>query len=119
MRRTALVVDDDPSIRTLLARILQRQGYEVAEASDGMEALDRVAADQYDVILLDLMMPRLDGFGVIDHVQEKMPELVSRIIIATAYPQTAIGQLGSVCRIIQKPFDVQALVTAIDDCVHC
>jgi two-component system alkaline phosphatase synthesis response regulator PhoP len=59
-----LVVDDDPAIRDLAATVLQREGYTVLTARDGEEALSRVRAEQPNLVLLDLMLPRIDGFEV-------------------------------------------------------
>ncbi|MFO7168236.1 MAG: response regulator [Chloroflexota bacterium] len=64
MAARILVVDDDPIIVHLLTRMLSRDGYQVISASDGVEALERVATHQPDLVLLDVTMPRLDGFAV-------------------------------------------------------
>jgi putative two-component system response regulator len=65
-----LVVDDDPIIVGLLARMLARDGYDVQTARDGVEALDLVAAHQPDLVLLDVTMPRMDGFAVCRSLKE-------------------------------------------------
>ncbi len=63
-----LVADDDPAIRTLVARIFVRRGYDVACASDGADAIQKLDHDPFDLLVLDLMMPRVDGVGVINHL---------------------------------------------------
>jgi putative two-component system response regulator len=65
-----LVVDDDPIIVGLLTRMLARDGYEVLTARDGVEALDLVATHQPDLVLLDVTMPRMDGFAVCRRLKE-------------------------------------------------
>ncbi len=65
MPKRILVVDDKPSSRELVRTVLTSQNYEVIEASDGREALDRMRADIPDLVLLDLHMPVLDGYGVV------------------------------------------------------
>ncbi len=72
--RRALVVDDDEPIRTMLAEVVSRQGVEVDTACDGVEAIERIDRQHYDVILLDLMMPRVDGYGVLGHLKEHHPD---------------------------------------------
>src|SRR2546430_16174490 len=64
-QKRVLIVDDDPVIRRLLVWTLQQQSLTVDEAGDGIEALALIKENQYSVILLDLLMPVLDGFGVL------------------------------------------------------
>ena len=59
-----LLVDDEQAIQTLLTYPLRKDGYEVVSAQDGREALDRFAAEHFDLVVLDIMMPRLDGIEV-------------------------------------------------------
>lgn len=68
--RKILVVDDDPSIREILATQLTRLGYEVLLASDGEEAVDVFKASAPDAILMDVMMPRLDGLGACQKIRQ-------------------------------------------------
>lgn len=64
-KRRILIADDRASSRELLRLVLERAGYDVVEAEDGLEALDRARATHLDLILLDLQMPRLDGYGTL------------------------------------------------------
>jgi len=64
MPATILVVDDDPRIRALLRRVLTRAGYDVEQAEDGLAALEQIAAHAPDLVLTDVLMPRLDGIGL-------------------------------------------------------
>ena len=66
----ALIVDDDEPIRQMLTKIVERQNIDVDEARDGAEAIERIDNDGYCVILLDLMMPRVDGFAVLRHMRD-------------------------------------------------
>ncbi|HEV8435171.1 MAG TPA: response regulator, partial [Thermoanaerobaculia bacterium] len=61
-----LVVEDDPAIRRLVRMVLQRRGYQVETAEDGVEAVLKLGIGEYDAVILDLMMPNLDGFALID-----------------------------------------------------
>ena len=114
----ALIVDDDEPIRQMLTKIVERQNIEVDEARDGAEAIERIDHDGYCVILLDLMMPRVDGFAVLRHLQEQHPEKLKRTIVASAIPETEIVKRFDVpvYRIHSKPFDIQRLVTDIKEC---
>jgi signal transduction histidine kinase/DNA-binding response OmpR family regulator len=83
-RREVLVVDDDPATRKLFHRTLARQGWHVREAADGRQALSQLEAHCPTVMVLDLMMPNLDGFEVLKQLSER-PEFASlHVIVATA-----------------------------------
>ena len=78
-----LVVDDDDAIRTMVERVLTRENFNVDQARDGFEAIEKIAKNDYATILLDLMMPRVDGLGVIRFLEERRPGDHS-VIIMTA-----------------------------------
>jgi CheY-like chemotaxis protein len=107
----ALVVDDDKAIRTLVKLVLQRAGFEVVTAENGFEAIERLADRDFDVVTLDLMMPGLDGFGVIDHLADFEPERLNRVIVLTAFHQVALD--SRVYAVLPKPFDVDALLEVV------
>lgn len=74
MAQRVLLVDDDQSIRELYEEILKNAGYEVETAVDGKEGYDKIIEGGYDLILLDVMMPLLDGIGVLTNLQEDHPK---------------------------------------------
>jgi DNA-binding response OmpR family regulator len=117
-RKKALVVDDDDPIRTMLANVVQRQDLDVDTARDGVEAIARLDDNGYSVIVLDLMMPRIDGFGVLEHLEAHHPEKLSRTIIASAVPESEIRKKFNlpVYRIHSKPFDMRRLIDDIREC---
>ena len=84
--QTVLVVDDDPAVLDLHARLIARQApaVRVLQASNGREALSLVAADRPDLILLDLMMPELDGFGVLDALRSREATRDIPVVVLTA-----------------------------------
>ena len=116
--RRALVVDDDASIRLLVSRILSRHGFTVDVVRDGAEAIEMVLQHGYDVIALDLMMPRIDGFGVVKYLIEHRPELLDKVIVMTAFGAKALTRVcPPVGRFIEKPFDVERLLAEAAQCV--
>jgi DNA-binding response OmpR family regulator len=117
-RKRALIVDDDDPIRTMLAKVVERQDIEVVTARDGEEAIKLIDEDNYNVILLDLMMPRVDGYSVLRHMQQHHPEKLSCTIIASAVPESEILKRFSapVYRIHAKPFDMAQLIADIRRC---
>jgi CheY-like chemotaxis protein len=109
--RRALVVDDDPGIRVLVTRILTRNGFLVESARDGAEAIEKVLEHDYNVITLDLMMPRIDGFAVLKYITDHRPELLPNVIVVTAFgPNVTEKICPSIVRIVEKPFDLNALL---------
>ena len=118
-KKRALVVDDDDPIRTMLAKVVERQNLEVDTARDGAEAIQKIDANGYSLILLDLMMPRVDGYGVLKHMHTHYPENLACTIIASAVPETEIlKRFGlPVFRIHAKPFDLAKLIEDIRECV--
>ena len=118
-RKRALVVDDDDPIRVMLTKIVERQDLQVDAARDGEEAIQRIDQDGYSLILLDLMMPRVDGFGVLAHLRDHHPEKLACTIVASAIPESEIRRRFDhpVFRIHTKPFDMQRLIADMETCV--
>lgn len=79
-----LIVDDDPTIRALMVTTLEREGLDLRQAADGVEALARISERRPDVILLDLEMPVLDGFGVLDKLRNDFGLRSIPVIVLTA-----------------------------------
>jgi DNA-binding response OmpR family regulator len=114
-----LAVDDDPIILRLLELNLQLEGHEVVTAADGREGLDAVREHRPDVVLLDVMMPHLDGFQVCAAVRsDDDPELAATpIIILSAKAQQADVDEGlrvGATSYVTKPFDPVELVRLVD-----
>lgn len=70
-----LIVDDEPAIRKLIVKYALFEGYEIDEASNGMEALERCASTAYDLVILDIMMPEMDGFTAARELKKRTPAL--------------------------------------------
>ncbi|HVO35366.1 MAG TPA: type II/IV secretion system protein [Gemmatimonadales bacterium] len=79
-----LVADDDPAMRALFSTILRPQGFDVAEAADGLEALDQAQRLAPAILLLDMDMPRLDGFGVLEALRRRLASRAVPVIVVTA-----------------------------------
>jgi CheY-like chemotaxis protein len=100
-----LVVDDDPNVQEMVGQLLEERPYALRSAADGIEALEKVKEEQPDAILLDLMMPRLDGFGVLAQLRQDPATSAIPVIILTAKTltaaETAVLQ-ASAQQVIQK-----------------
>ncbi len=79
-----LVVDDEPDVRELFNITLKMAGHVTETAQDGLEAVDKLAQGMPDLILLDLMMPRMDGFGFLNHIRNELDGKPVRVLVATA-----------------------------------
>jgi CheY-like chemotaxis protein len=109
-RPRALVADDDVAIRVLVSRILTRSGFEVDAVRDGAEAIEHILQHRYAVIVLDLMMPRMDGFKVAEYLSVHDCETLKRVIIMTAYGASGFERIRSIVgRCVEKPFEVGSL----------
>jgi CheY-like chemotaxis protein len=105
-----LVVDDEAAIRALVAKIVERAGYPVDTARDGAEAIEKLDGMEYAVVVLDLMMPNVDGYGLIRYLKERGGHRPA-IIVVSAGDSAAFRQLdGAVVHsILRKPFDIDVL----------
>ena len=114
-----LIVDDDPIIRRLLAVSLGREGYRTAGACDGSEALVAMRAGEADLVLLDLMMPRVTGWDVLIE-RAAAPELRKiPVIVITAAGGDSVGEIANdgVCALLPKPFELEALRALVKRCL--
>ena len=114
-----LVVEDDAAIRRLVTMVLQRQGYRVDTAADGLEAVLKLGVCDYDVIVLDLMMPHLDGFTFLNTFAENDPDRLRKVIVTSAASPAIIRERmqGSPFTVLPKPFDIGELVERVRSCI--
>ena len=112
-----LVVDDDEVIRQLISINLEMEGYQVMEAVDGLDCLEKVKEFGPDVITLDVMMPRLDGWGTAERLRGDPATAGIKIILLTARAQESDVRQGKgsdlVDDYVTKPFEPDALMSAV------
>jgi two-component system alkaline phosphatase synthesis response regulator PhoP len=116
MAKKVLVVDDEPHIVRLVEVNLQRAGYDVVKAMDGVEALEQVKKEIPDMIVLDVMMPRMDGFTVLKHLKADPETQEIPVIMLTAKAQDADifqGWQSGVDSYLTKPFNPMELLTFV------
>lgn len=108
-----LVVDDDAAIRKLLQRIALRAGFAVDTAADGLQALEMLRQKPYDIAIIDLMMPRLSGYDLVQKINDMNPRPC--LIVASAATDAAMRSLDDslVRTVIKKPFDIEAVAKAL------
>jgi len=117
--RRMLVVDDDRMSAELVAVYGRRLGMQVDLAENGREAIEKVATERYDTIVLDLLMPGIDGFGVLEYLDRCQPEALSHTIISSALPEKyreRVARYG-ICGVLPKPLNHHALQMMIEGCL--
>jgi DNA-binding NtrC family response regulator len=110
-----LVVDDEEALRTVLSGELVSEGYDVRTAADGDDAISNLQKESFDLVLLDIKMPRMNGFEVLKFVKEKYPR--TRVVMLTGFAdlKNAIEskKLGAE-DFVSKPYDLVDLLTTIE-----
>jgi len=108
-----LVIDDDPKVRSVVARVVEMEGHEVVEAENGKVALRRFTGDPADLVITDIYMPEMDGIELLMRIREAFPE--ARLVamsgggaIAAEHLLRAAKALGAV-KVLQKPFELDAI----------
>jgi CheY-like chemotaxis protein len=118
-RRTGpsvLVVDDEPQVVWVLQFSLESEGYETYTANNGVEALDRIAEHHPQLMVLDVMMPRMDGWTVLERLlelpREERPRVVMVTALASLRDRAKAAELGADAY-VPKPFDVDELLDVL------
>ncbi len=112
-----LVVDDDPTVRSLVRDVLELEGYEVDVADDGFSALRRIEAGRPDAVVLDVMMPGMDGHAVLSRIRSSSGGSELPVIMLTAAAgddQAWLAWSGGVDYFLAKPFDPSELLRYLD-----
>ena len=108
-----LIVEDDMDIQELLREFLKEAGYEVMAANDGIEAMDLFAKNKYDLILLDIMLPKIDGFGVCELIRKQSQVPIIMLTALGGEEEQIRGLDLQVDDYITKPFSVPIVIRKI------
>ena len=116
--RRVLVIDDDPSVRHLLAGALRQKALVIDEAADGAAAISLLSEHRYSVVLLDLLMPNVDGFGVLDAMKDDVNPPI--VLVISGADRRVIDQLDSrrIHGIVRKPFDPVEIADVVGACAE-
>lgn len=116
MSISILAIDDSPTIRTMVTATLEGAGFTVTTAEDGVDGLEKMSQMTPDLVITDVNMPRLDGFGVIDGIRKGMGNSSTPILVLTTETGNALksrARDAGASGWIVKPFDPEKLVTTI------
>ena len=119
-RRSVLVIDDDPALQGLFSTLLTRDGFSVDSAQNGRVAYEYLKRGSYSVIILDLMMPDVNGVELLDRLDRESPSLLRRVIVLTGASQRMVDGLDSsrVWGVIRKPFEIDDLLKSAKECAR-
>ena len=109
----ALIVEDDPAIRRLLEKLLTRRHVETDMAHDGRSAVEKLRQGNYSVLILDLMVPEVNGFEVIEFIKREKLKIPVAVVSAVSQQALTKLDLDIVKLVISKPFDVDEFTKAI------
>jgi CheY-like chemotaxis protein len=111
-----LIADDDPGIRALLTAVCKRVGFNCAGACDGQDALEKLKSDTFDVLMLDLMMPRVTGHEVIEALESMTQKPAVIVLTAQGAKQVEGVENNKVVHaLVHKPFELDALSSLLID----
>jgi DNA-binding response OmpR family regulator len=113
-----LIVDDDPGIRKLLSTFLEREGYEIVQAEDGLEGVECAKKNQPHLILLDVVMPNMDGLTAAKLIKFYKPLSEVPIVFLTAKDtdkEIHLAQEARADAYITKPFDVRQVIKVVKE----
>lgn len=115
-----LIVEDDAPIRKLVRMVLERHRYHVDTAADGVEAVLKLGLADFDVVILDLMMPNLDGFAFIETISAHDPSMLRKIIVTSAASPAIVAERlkGTPFAVLSKPFDLDQLIELVRACAQ-
>ena len=117
--KRALICEDDGAIRALVKTVVRREGFDVDEAADGRVAIDKIRTDCFDLVILDLMMPEVDGYAVVDFLKERGTANLKRVIVMTAATGAIKEEFPApICTLLPKPFDIDQLTSAVRHCAR-
>ena len=117
--KRALVCEDDAAIRMLVKTVVQREGFTVDLAENGREGMKRLEDGCYQLLVLDLMMPEVDGYAVVNYLKETRNAALKRVIVMTAATEALRTDFPEpICTLLPKPFDVNALTEAVRRCAR-
>lgn len=113
-----LLVEDDPGISRLLDTVLRQHGFTVETAHDGAAGMAKLRNGTYAAVLLDLMLPNVSGFELVDEMRASSPAMLKKTIVITAASRAVLEGFdrSEVFALIRKPFDLTEIVGEITEC---
>jgi DNA-binding response OmpR family regulator len=118
-KKQILVIEDDPGVANFLDFVLKEEGYAVELALGGEEGADKLSEKGYDLLILDLLMPRISGWDLLERLKEKtiVPPQVPKILVVSAITRTEskeeLKRKYRICDYLEKPFSLDLLLDTV------
>lgn len=118
MRPRVLIVEDDAATREALRRVLELEGCEIDIVVDGEKAVGALAQRRYDVIILDIALPKMSGTDVMEYIASSTPEVLTSVVVVTGLEAREIRKLfPEICETLSKPVMPGRLVASVRRCL--
>jgi DNA-binding response OmpR family regulator len=118
MRRKALIVEDDAATRKALAGLVAGAGFDIDEAADGELAVGLLTRNSYDVVVLDLILPKISGTDIMEYLHCTKPHMLTKVVVVTGLDVAEIRKLfPDVCDALGKPVVPNRLLRAVRNCI--
>ncbi|MFH1422561.1 MAG: response regulator [Planctomycetota bacterium] len=116
MGKKILAADDERDIRIVVKAVLSKKGYEVHTASDGQEAIDRLSSEEFSLVILDVLMPKLNGFSVLQKIREQGKKELPVIMLTALSSDKDVwnGYEKGATYYLPKPFENKQLINIVD-----
>jgi two-component system, OmpR family, alkaline phosphatase synthesis response regulator PhoP len=119
MRPQVLVVEDDYNTRIAIRAMLEVAGCDVNEAADGEKAVGSIANNHYDVIILDIALPKMSGTDVMEYIASTQPQVLASIVVVTGLEVAEVRKLfPTVCETLSKPIMPSRLLASVRRCLR-
>lgn len=118
-KKKVLVVEDDAIHRKVLAALVQQAKLEAVFTADGAAALEQLSSGSFDVVILDLNLPQMSGFDLLQRVRETAPDMLTRIIVVSGLGDAELSEIdpGQICSILRKPIDLAEFQRVVQQCI--
>ncbi len=112
-KKTIFLIEDDDVLRKIIEEFLEESGYLVLKASDGLEGIEMIGKEAFDLIITDVVLPYVSGIGVIKMAKTKRPEVPIICITGYGYSPEKLAEEEQADRIFRKPFEFKELAEAV------
>ncbi len=112
--KLVLVVEDEFDLRSFVELVLEQEGYRVATAANGLEALKQVDKEEPDLILLDIRMPIMDGWQFVAELRAKNEKSIPIVVMTAHYDAQTVAKQLAVKGYLRKPFEIDELLSSVE-----
>lgn len=112
-KKTILIIEDDDVFREILEDFLEESGYHVLKARDGLEGIEKIGQEDFDLIIVDVVLPYVSGIGIIKLAKNKRPKIPIICITGYGYSPEKLAEEEQADKVFRKPFEFKELADTI------